>query len=74
MCGAVAVSRSYLSGDEAQTLFDIKRDYAASISVWERIAALASTPVDAATARGYVLRAQEWLGGRKQPAPGTGSR
>ena len=59
---------------KGQTLFDLKRDYAASIPVWERVAGLASSPVDAATARGYVLRAREWLGGRKQPAPGTGSR
>lgn len=59
---------------QGQTIFDLKRDYAASIPLWERVAALASSPVDAATARGYVLRAQERLGGRKQPAPGTGSR
>lgn len=59
---------------KAQTLFDIKQDYAASIPVWERVAGLASSPVDAATARGYVLRARERLNARQQPAPGTGSR
>jgi len=59
---------------KGQALFDIKRDYAASIPVWERIAALASSPGDASTARGYVLRAQEQLGRRQQPAPGRGAR
>lgn len=59
---------------KAQTLFDIKQDYAASIPVWERVAGLASSPVDAATARGYVLRARERLNARQQPAPRTGSR
>jgi tetratricopeptide (TPR) repeat protein len=59
---------------KAQTLFDVKLDYAASIPVWERVAGLASSPVDAATARGYVLRARERLNARQQPAPGTGSR
>lgn len=59
---------------KAETLFDIKQDYAASIPVWERVAGLASSPVDAATARGYVLRARERLSARQQPAPGTGSR
>ncbi len=59
---------------KAQTLFDVKRDYAASIPVWERIAALAANSPDAATARGYVLRAQKRLGKRQPPAPGKGSR
>ena len=59
---------------KAQTLFDIKRDYAASIPVWERLAVLAANSPDAATARGYVLRAQERLGKRQPPAPGKGPR
>lgn len=58
---------------KAETLFDIKRDYAASIPVWERIADLAPNSLDAASARRYVLSARERLGGRP-PAPGTGSR
>ena len=59
---------------KAQTLFEVKRDYAASIPLWERIAALAANSPDAATARGYVLRAQEQLGKRQPPAPRGGSR
>lgn len=59
---------------KAQTLFDVKQDYAASIPLWERIAALAANSPDAATARGYVLRAREQLGRRQPPAPAKGSR
>lgn len=59
---------------KGQALFDVKRDYAASIPVWERIAALASSPGDASTARGYVLRAQEQLGRRQPPVPGREAR
>jgi len=59
---------------KAQTLFDVKRDYAASIPLWERLAVLAANSPDAATARGYVLRAQERLGKRQPPAPGKGPR
>jgi tetratricopeptide (TPR) repeat protein len=59
---------------KAQTLFDIKQDYAVSIPLWERIAALVPNSSDAATARGYVLRAREQLAKRQPPVPGTGPR
>ena len=58
---------------KAQILFDVKRDYAASIPVWERIASLAPNSPDAATARGYVLRAQERLRGQPEPGRRRGS-
>jgi tetratricopeptide (TPR) repeat protein len=58
---------------KAQTLFDVKRDYAASIPLWERIASLAPDSADAATARGYVLRAKERLVGGPRSTPGKGS-
>lgn len=70
---AMAPDSFHALWSKAETLFDIKRDYAASIPVWERIAELAPDSLDAATARRYVLSARERLG-RRQPAPGTGSR
>jgi tetratricopeptide (TPR) repeat protein len=59
---------------KAQALFDVKGDYAASIPVWERIAALVQDSPDAATARGYVLLARARLEGGRKPVPGKGSR
>jgi len=59
---------------KAQALFDVKGDYAASIPVWERIAALVQDSPDAATARGYVLLARERFEGGRKPGPGKGSR
>ena len=58
---------------KAQTLFDVKRDYAASIPLWERVASLAPDSTDAATARAYVLRAKERLAGGPRSTPGKGS-
>lgn len=58
---------------KAQILFEVKRDYAASIPVWERIASLVPNSPDAATARGYVLRAQERLRGQPEPGRPRGS-
>lgn len=52
---------------KAAALFDVQRDYAASIPIWERIVELAPSSPDAATARGYVVRARERLAAR----PGT---
>lgn len=57
---------------KAEILFERKRDYAASIPIWERIAALAASSPDAATARGYVLRARERLEGGGAPVPSKG--
>ena len=59
---------------KAQALFDVKGDYAASIPVWERIAALVQDSPDAATARGYVLLARARLEGGRKPVPGKGLR
>ena len=59
---------------KAQALFDVKGDYAASIPVWERIAALVEDSPDAATARGYVLLARARLEGGRKPVPGKGLR
>jgi len=53
---------------KAQTLFDERR-YAASIPVWERVAALAANSPDATTARGYVVRARERLERRPKGLP-----
>lgn len=59
---------------KAVTLFEAKAQYAESIPVWERFLALVpASGTDAATARGYVLRARERLGGPQRPAPGKGS-
>ena len=59
---------------KAVTLFEAKAQYAESIPVWERVLALVpESTTDAATARGYVLRARERLGGPQRPAPGKGS-
>ena len=56
------------------SLFEAKAHYAESIPVWERFLALVpESTTDAATARGYVLRARERLGGPQRPAPGKGS-
>ena len=60
--------------DKAQALFEVKGDYAASIPVWERIAALVQDSPDAATARGYVLLARARLEGGRKPVPGKGLR
>lgn len=54
---------------KGQTLFDIKGDHAASIPVWERIAALMPDSPDGVTARGYVLRARERLKGSQGAPP-----
>ena len=54
---------------KGQTLFDIKGDYAASISVWERIASLMPDSPDGVAARGYVFRARERLKGLPDAPP-----
>lgn len=58
---------------KAQTLYEVKRDYAAALPLWERIASLKSDSPDAATARGYALQARERLQGRGDSGGGRRS-
>ncbi len=48
--------------NKAQTLFEIKQDYTASITLWERFITLAPNSADAVTARRYVEQARQKLG------------
>ncbi len=71
---AMAPDNLHALWSKAQTLYEVKRDYAASIPLWEHIASLEPDSPDAANARGYALRARERLQGRGDSGGGRRSR